>query len=140
MKRLCFLMGLWASPAFAQCPDPSLEGATTAATTGPDLIAPQMWDVFARGEVSVPCENWAELGVDTAALDGLLPVAPTMVVDLSGMAPHILMVFAEAECRPVLAVRSGDGQWYFGEPRDGRHQVTIWGAPDGPLHIWVGAG
>lgn len=55
------------------------------------------------------------------------------------MAPHILTVRAAAGCRPVLAVRSGDGLWFFGETKNGKQEVTLWGAPDGPLQVWIGA-
>lgn len=127
-----------ASPVFALCPDPSLEGATYDAT-GADLISPQSWDVRAQGDHIAPCANWALADWNTGGLSGYLPLAPTAAFDLSGMAPHILVVAAQAECRAVLAVRSGDGQWFFADQTAAGPQVTLWGVPDGPLQVWVGS-
>jgi len=114
--------------------------AQTYFATGPELIAPQSWDVSVAGRHPAPCEAWDEAGIVNGQLDGYLPEAPTAVFELEGMAPHILMVMAEATCEPVLAVRSADGLWHFGERRNDRQEATIWGAPDeGPLQVWVGA-
>lgn len=93
------------SPAFALCPDPTLDSATDSS-----LLTPQSSDVRAQGDHIMPCADWALAGVT-----GYLQLASTAVFDLAGMAPHILTVEARAECDPVLAVRSGDGQWFFGE-------------------------
>ena len=93
------------------------------------------------GSDPAPCDTWQAEGIVTGDLAGFLPTAPTAVFELEGMAPHILMVMAEASCDPVLAVRSADGLWHFGEARNDRQEVTVWGAPDeGPLQVWVGAG
>lgn len=102
------------SPAFALCPDPTLDSARYSATDS-WLLTPQSFDVRAQGDHIMPCADWALAGVNTGALAGYLQLAPTAVFDLAGMAPHILTVEARAECDPVLAVRSGDGQWFFGE-------------------------
>lgn len=138
MKVLSLIATLGVSPAFALCPDPDLGGQWYAAT-GPELIAPQSWPVRAEGTQVAPCADWQEAGIASGELAGFLPVAPTAVFELDGMAPHILMVMAEAQCRPVLAARTGDGLWYFGETANGRQEMTIWGAPDGPLQVWVGS-
>lgn len=137
MKYLVLLLTLCASPAVAQCPDPGFD-APRYVTTGPGLIAPQTWDVVAIGGQAAPCDDWIARGVFTDGLTGFLPVAPTAVFDLDGMAPHILMVMAQADCAAVLAVRSGDGQWFFGGTARGREEVTLWGAPNAPLQVWVG--
>lgn len=138
--RLMFavIVGVWANAAAALCPDPDLGGQRYAAT-GPELIAPQQWSVRAEGSHMAPCADWEEQGIAAGELAGYLPVAPTAVFELDGMAPHILMVMAEAQCRPVLAARTADGLWFFGQTANGRQEVTIWGAPDGPLQVWVGA-
>ena len=139
MRLSIFIAALWASPALAICPDPNLTGAGYAAV-GADLIVPQHWDVRAMGQHSAPCEDWVATGVVTGDLAGFLPTAPTAVFELDGMGPHIMMVMAQAEeCHPVLAVRSGDGLWYFGQTANGRQEVTLWGAPNGALKVWVGA-
>jgi hypothetical protein len=122
----------------AACPDPDLAGERYAAI-GVDLIAPQSWDVRAVGQHPAPCDDWTATGIVSGNLSGFLPAAPTAVFDLDGMGPHILMVMAQADCRPVLAVRSGDGLWYFGQTANGRQEVTLWGAPNGELKVWVGA-
>lgn len=126
------------TPAVASCPLPTLDQASVA-VTGADLIIPQSFDVDAHGVHPAPCPAWQEAQVNTGALTGYLPEDPTAVFDLSGMGPHILMVMAQADCTPVLAVRSGDGQWFFGEDRNARQEVTLWGAPDGILQVWVGS-
>ncbi len=139
MIRYALPLCLCAGAAAAQCPDPSLGGDRYAAT-GPELIAPQRWEVTAVGGDLAPCEDWQTEGIVTGDLEGFLPTAPTAVFELAGMAPHILMVMAEAACDPVLAVRSADGLWHFGEARNDRQEVTVWGAPDeGPLQVWVGS-
>lgn len=135
---ITFLMLVFVSPAFAVCPDPNL-GGQRYASTGGDLIAPKRWPVRAQGTHVAPCAGWAERGIAADDLAGFLPVAPTAVFELEGMAPHILMIMAEAQCRPVLAARTWDGLWFFGQTANGRQELTIWGAPDGPLHVWVGA-
>ena len=127
-----------ASGAAASCPDPTLDAPRFDAT-GPELIAPQSWPINVEGEEAVPCAQWALQGSMPLDLDGYLPVAPTAVFDLEGMGPHILMVMAEARCEPILAVRSADGLWHSGETANGREEVVVWGAPDGPLQVWVGA-
>ncbi|SLN59475.1 hypothetical protein PSJ8397_03162 [Pseudooctadecabacter jejudonensis] len=124
--------------AQASCPDPFLPAETYNAT-GPDLIAPQSWAVQATAEAQVPCADWAENDVLTHELVGYLPIAPSAVFNLEGMAPHILMVMADAQCDPILAVRSGDGLWHFGQSANDRQEVVVWGAPDGPLQVWVGS-
>ncbi|MEN8841502.1 MAG: hypothetical protein ABF254_14660 [Octadecabacter sp.] len=138
MRWSFLIVALWASPALASCPDPDLGGASYAAV-GPDLIVPKNWDVRAVGQHPAPCEDWAEIGIAAGNLDGFLPAAPTAVFELDEMGPHILMVMARAECNPVLAVRSGDGLWHFGQTANGREEVTLWGAPKGALQVWVGA-
>lgn len=138
MKILAILATCLAAPAFADCPDPWRAGQAYVAT-GAGLIDPQSWDMMAAGTEAAPCDAWVERGIVTGELAGFLPLAPTAVFSLDGMAPHILMVRAEAMCRPVLAVRGGDGIWYFGSTVNGRQEVTIWGTPDGPLQVWVGA-
>lgn len=135
---LGLMMFLWAGAATALCPDPNLGGPRYAAT-GPDLIAPQRWTVRARGSEAAPCAGWEGQGIASGEMTGFLPVAPTAVFELESMAPHILMVMAEAACRPVLAARTPDGLWFFGETANGRQELVIWGAPDGPLQVWVGA-
>jgi len=127
-----------AAPAFAACPDPSLDSVQYAAT-GPELIAPQTWDVDVAGTNPAPCPEWLLSGLPVDGLDGFLSPAPTAVFELEGMGPHIMMVMAEAECSPMLAVRGGDGIWEFGRTANGRQEVTLWGVPDGPLHVWVGS-
>ena len=139
MRYLTFVLALVAAPAFADCPDPNLEGPTYEAT-GPELIAPRDWDVRAQGDTVVPCAQWAETGVLSGDLDGYLPLAPTARFELSGLGSHILMVMARAECRPILAARTGDGLWYFGETANGREEIVLWGAGDGPMQVWVGSG
>ncbi len=126
-----------AAPVFASCPLPTLDAPAYSAT-GQDLISPQSWEVSVQGDHPAPCDAWQEAQVFTGELAGFLPEDPTAIFELSGMAPHILMVMARAECTPVLAVRSGDGQWFFGETRNDRQEATLWGAPDGPLQVWVG--
>ncbi|SMX32223.1 hypothetical protein [Octadecabacter ascidiaceicola] len=138
MIRLSVLLALCGAPALAQCPDPSLDAVQYDAS-GPELITPQTWEVQVGGAFLAPCPQWAVAGIDVQDLDGFLPAAPTAVFGLDAMAPHILMVMAQAECTPVLAVRSGDGQWFFGSDANGRQEVTLWGAPNGPLQVWVGA-
>ena len=103
------------------------------------MIAPQSWAIRAQGDHITPCADWALAGWDTGGLSGYLPLGATATFNLSGMAPHILVVDAQAECRAVLAVRSGDGQWFFGQPGADGPEVTLWGAPDGPLQVWVGS-
>jgi len=78
-------------------------------------------------------------GIVSGNLTGFQPTAPTAVFELDGMGPHILMVMAQAECSPVLAVRSGDGLWHFGQTANSRQEVTLCDAPNGVLQIWVGA-
>ena len=127
-----------ASPAFANCPDPTLDGANFAAT-GAQLLAPQVWDISAGGNVAAPCADWAASGVNDGQISGYLSVPPTGVFDLTGMGPHILIVRARSQCGAVLAVRSGDGVWYFGDEDGDTTQATLWGVPDGPLKVWVGS-
>lgn len=138
-----FLISLFfvsvAGVAAADCPDPALGGARFAAT-GPDLIVPQRWELPARGDAIAPCPDWAAGGVVSTELQGYLPIAPTAVFELDGMGPHILMVMAEAECDPLLAVRAANGLWHFGETANGRQEVVVWSAPDGPLQVWLGSG
>lgn len=138
MRLSVLFAALWASPALAMCPDPNLEGARYVAA-GPDLIVPQHWDVRASGQHPAPCDDWVATGIISGNLAGYLPSAPTAVFELDEMGPHILMVMAQAECSPVLAVRSGDGLWHFGQTANGRQEVTLWGAPNGALQVWVGA-
>lgn len=122
----------------ASCPVP-VAIAPSFAATGAELIVPQTWDVMAKGEHEAPCDAWREAQVNTGELSGFLPQTPTAVFDLSGLAPHILMVMAQSDCDAVLAVRSGDGQWFFGQDANARQEVTLWGVQDGPLQVWVGA-
>lgn len=137
MKHLAALLFLWAGPALADCPDPTLNAPTHRAT-GPELIAPQSWDVRAEGGNLAPCGTWVVNGLGDD-LDGFLPVAATATFDLDAMGPHILMVMAQAECGAVLAVREGQGLWYFGREANGRQEVTLWGTGNGPLQVWVGS-
>lgn len=109
------LFAVLGSDVGAACPDPTLPALQFSAS-GPDLITPQTWPVAARGSEVAPCEGWAETGIITKELGGLLPLGPTAIFDLSGMSPHILMVMAEADCDAVLAMRSGDGQWFSAKP------------------------
>jgi len=141
MIRFAFPLCLLAGAAGAQCPDPPLS-ADTFAVAGPELITPRTWPVEAIGRHSAPCAEWeTETGIVYGDLEGYLPEVPTAVFELDNMGPHILMVMAETACDPVLAVRSADGLWYFGERRNDRQEVTIWGAPnEGALQVWVGAG
>jgi len=139
MIRYALPFCLLAGTAAAQCPDPNLSAETFSAT-GPDLIAPKTWEVAATGALPVPCADWEDTGIVHGDLYGFLPQAPTAVFELVDMGPHILMVMAEASCDPVLAVRSADGLWHFGEVRNDRQEVTIWGAPsEGALQVWVGS-
>lgn len=131
-------LAVLASPAFAVCPDPTLDSDRYEATGG-ELIVPQSWEVEVGGTNPAPCPAWLLSGLPVDGLDGFLSPAPTAVFDLDGMGPHIMMVMAQAECQPVLAVRTGDGIWEFGRPANGRQEVTLWGAPDGPLQVWVGS-
>lgn len=124
--------------AVAQCPEPVL-GVGEFRASGANLIVPQDWAVTANGEIAVPCGEWAQQGVQSDQIDGFLPSRPTAVIDLEGMGPHILMVMAQAQCEPLLAVRTADGLWHFGEQGVERQEATIWGAPDGPLQVWVGS-
>lgn len=136
------LAALAAAPAFAECPDPDLTpalGGPDYTSTGADLIAPQMWTARAQGTAPAPCAEWSEAGIVSGDLAGFLPLAPTAEFKLEGLGPHILTVRALADCRPVLAVRSGDGLWFFGETKNGQQEVTLWGAPDGPLQVWMGS-
>ncbi len=139
MIRYIAILLFIGSSAAAQCPEPVL-GPGEIAASGPELISPQHWPVIAEGQIAVPCEDWGSQGVQTDRIDGFLPDRPTAVFDLDEMAPHILMVMAQAQCDPRLAVRTADGLWHFGERANGRQEVTVWGAPDGPLQVWVGAG
>ncbi|MEL6960548.1 MAG: hypothetical protein AAGL89_16515 [Pseudomonadota bacterium] len=138
MKYLAACLAVMATPAFADCPDPNREGPNYA-SNGADLIIPQVWEARAEGDLVAPCTEWTETGLVSGEMAGFLPEAPTAVFDLDGLGPHILQVRAVAECRPILAVRSGDGLWFFGETKNGKQEVTLWGAPDGPLQVWMGA-
>ncbi|MCF2903520.1 hypothetical protein L0666_00835 [Octadecabacter sp. CECT 8868] len=138
MKHIAAFFALCAGPVFADCPDPSLDAPFFEAS-GPDLIAPQSWDVRATGEHVVPCGAWALNGLSDDRVKGFLPLAATARFELDTMGPHILMVMAEAECSPVLAVQDSRGVWYFGDTANGREEVTVWGASDGPLHVWIGS-
>lgn len=137
MKMLFVLFVLCAGSAAAACPDPSL-GQDPIAASGPDLLAPQRWTVTVDGAEQAPCATWRDGGV-IEAIDGYLPVAPSASFELSGLGPHILMVMAEATCSPILAVQSADGLWHFGETANGREEVVVWSASDGPLQVWVGS-
>lgn len=138
MIRLSVLLAVLGAPAAALCPDPSQEGPRYVAT-GAELLAPHSFDIVAGGTERAPCAQWVISGVETGDLAGVLPLAPTAVFDLEAMAPHILTVTARAACRPVLVVRSGDGQWFFGRTGQDQQDITLWAVPDGPLQIWVGA-
>ena len=138
MRWMVFLMVCWSGPAWALCPDPALDAPSYAAT-GADLIVPHQWPVTVEGAHAAPCAAWRLQGMSHDMVDGFFPLAPTARFELEGMAPHILMVMADAACSPVLAVRSADGQWHFGQTANGRDAVTIWAAPDGPLQVWVGS-
>lgn len=133
------LCAAWGAAAAAECPDPFALAAQSSAT-GPDLIVPQRWDVRAGGDLAIPCEGWREAGVILNGAEGFLPAAPTRLFDLSGLGPHILVVRAYAVCDPVLAVQGGDGLWYLGEENGSAREVTLWGASDGILKVWVGSG
>lgn len=139
MMRYVLFLILLGSGVAAQCPEPVF-GDGEISATGADLIVPQEWSVTAQGENVAPCADWIEQGVVSDQVDGFLPFRPTAVINLSEMGPHILMVMADAQCEPRLAVRTLDGLWHFGEQANGRREVTIWGAPDGPLQVWVGSG
>ena len=104
------------------------------------MIQPQNWEVVADGAVAVPCEDWVAQGISAERIDGFLPALPTAVFDLEGLGPHILMVMAQSQCDPRLAVRTLDGLWHFGEKANGRQEIVVWSASDGPLQVWVGAG
>lgn len=132
-----FFIGLAAS-ASASCPDPTLDAPRYSAT-GPELIAPQAWPVDVLAEAVAPCPDWRMQGTVPEQVEGFLPVAPTAVFDLVGLAPHILMVMAQAPCDPLLAVRSPDGVWHFGETANDREEVVVWSASDGPLQVWIGS-
>jgi len=106
---------------------------------GPDLIAPQTWDVRAQGDVAVPCQGWIAQGLNAGVVEGFFAQAPTAIFRLSRMGPHILMVMAEGECGAILATRTGDGLWSFGQTRNGREEITLWGAGNGPMQVWVGS-
>lgn len=138
MKFLILPLSLLSAPAFASCPDPAADAPSWSAT-GPELIAPQSWELPFGGETQVPCGEWAFDGRGAALEGGFLPVAPTAVVELSGMGPHILVARATASCEPILAARTPDGLWYFGETRDIYQEITFWGSPSGPLQVWLGA-
>jgi len=138
MKTLTTLIALCAGPALASCPDPSLS-ADEYTATGAGLIAPQTWPVQAMGEADIPCDDWVKSGVILGETTGLLPIAPTAQFQLSGLGPHILMVMAQAECGAVVAARTGDGVWYVGETANEREEITLWGASDGVLQVWVGS-
>ncbi len=138
MNRLSLLLALVAGPAFADCPDPSLEGPRYLAS-GPSLLAPQTWAVRAQGAQTAPCADWEREASTPEDLAGFLPVAPTAVFHLSTMSPHIMIVSAQAECRPVLLLRTGDGLWHFGKTTNARQEVTLWGVADGPLQVWIGS-
>ena len=138
MIRSLLFISFIGSAAAAQCPEPVL-GAGDYSASGPDLITPQSWSVAAQGDIAVPCDDWLQQGVQTDQIDGFLPSRPTAVIDLEEMGPHILMVMAQAQCSPRLAVRTLDGLWHFGTQANGRQEVTIWGAPDGPIQVWLGA-
>ncbi|WP_375280967.1 hypothetical protein [Pseudooctadecabacter sp.] len=138
MRLIALCLIGYASGAAASCPDPT-QDAPRFEATGPDLIAPKSWPIEVAGERIAPCAQWVLQGTAPVDLDGYLPVAPTAVFDLEGMGPHILMVMAEAQCAPILAVRSADGLWHVGETANDREEVVVWGAPDGPLQVWVGA-
>ncbi len=138
MRTAIICMCLWASQAAAQCPEPSV-AETGIAASGPDLIVPKSWEVTAVGAHAAPCQVWADQGVNAQSIDGFLPVAPSATFELAGMAPHILMVMAEAACDPRLAVRTGDGLWHFAQSANGRQEVVVWSASDGPMQVWVGA-
>jgi hypothetical protein len=127
-----------ANQAVAQCPDPTAPTVTYAAS-GPELIAPQSWSVMAGGEVFVPCPAWVLSGVMSGGFKGYLPAVPTATFQLVGMAPHILMVMVEAECAAIVATQTGDGLWYFSETCGTREEITLWGAGDGPMQVFVGA-
>ena len=138
MKLFAMMIALTGGPALASCPDPSL-GAVEYTATGPELIAPQTWSVRVQGTTEIPCDGWIETGVITADAMGMLPIAPTAQFTLDGMGPHILMVMAQADCGAVLAARGGDGVWYVGRTANGREEITLWGAGDGVLKVWVGS-
>jgi len=138
MKYLILFLCGFAGSAAASCPDPRVESPHFSAT-GPDLLAPQSWDVEVRGEAQVPCDEWVVTDVAPDHFDGFLPIAPTAVFDLDGLGPHILMVMAQGQCDARLLVRSSNGLLHFGETANGREEVVVWGASDGPLQVWVGA-
>jgi len=137
MKNLLAALMLFGTPAWASCPDPELAGEGFVAT-GPSLIAPQSWEVVAGGDVAAPCADWAEQEI-AGDIEGYVSVAPTAVFELSEMGPHILMVMARAECGAVLMARTGDGLWFFGETAADREEITIWGAPNAQMQVWVGS-
>lgn len=138
MIRTALFLILVGTHAAAQCPSTDEDGARFFAS-GPDLISPESWDVVADGVHGAPCDGWVAQGVAGDQVDGFLPTSPTAIFELDGMAPHILMVMADAQCSPRLVVRTGDGIWHFGEHANGRQEVTVWGTPDGPMQVWVGA-
>lgn len=127
------------SGAFASCPEPG-DHIDAVVVSGPELIKPQSWDVVAHGEFAAPCTAWARQLGGVQPVSGYLPSAPSARFDLEGMGPHILMVMAEASCDPRLVVRTGDGVWHVGEPANGRQEIVVWSAQDGPMQVWVGAG
>lgn len=137
MKYIAVVFALWAGSALAVCPDHTLDAPSYSAT-GPALIAPQTWQVRAEGDHLAPCGTWTVTGIASDELAGFLPHAPTARFDLDEMGPHILMIMAQADCDAVLAVRGGFGVWYFGRTANARQEVTLWGAGNGPLHVWVG--
>lgn len=138
--KACFatIACLLGAPAAALCPDPS-GPAVTHKATGPALLVPQSWDITVGGDQTAPCAEWAAQGTGGTEMSGLLPLAPTVAFDLTGLGPHILMVTAEAVCNPILVARTRDGVWYFGQPRNGREEITLWGAGDGLTQVWVGS-
>lgn len=138
MRVLILALTVLAGPAAALCPDPSLDAPAFVAT-GAELIAPQSWDVQAGVGDGMVCGTWVLAGVDAGGTDAFLPAAPSATFGLTGLGPHILMVMAQADCAPVLAARTHDGVWYFGETANGREEIVLWGASDGVLQVWVGA-
>ncbi|AKS46511.1 hypothetical protein SAMN05444287_1627 [Octadecabacter temperatus] len=138
MKYLIPLLSVCATPVFADCPDPSIDGPEFS-VTGAELIAPQSWDVQAHGTHVAPCAGWDGAFIQTDRVAGFLPIAPTAQFQMDEMGAYILMVVVQAACDPVLAVRSQDGFWEFGETANGRQEAVLWGAPNGGLQVWVGS-
>ncbi|MCF2872218.1 hypothetical protein L0664_14175 [Octadecabacter sp. G9-8] len=141
MIKLSALFAILVAPAFASCPDPTRQEGAVYNATGAELLAPRTFAVTAGGGLPVPCVDFvdADPSLLREELVGFMSGEPTAVIELEGMAPHILTVSARAECGPVLTVHASDGQWYFGEFSDAGQAVTLWGAPDGPLRVWVGS-